>query len=357
MSGSDELRALLGLTADMTLELLSEHLRPAEAVGDGKPSFAHDPGESVDKYPPVFTPVDLPWPAPVGQADYARDLFVTEMDRDVAVVTGSWQVLDGALVEVDSRVRAVLVHRDDGGERVLELLDGSARVMRIAGAARRSPLDALSWPLPTPARPELPVPDLSGLTNLDEVEPWLASAVAAGCSSESSEARGAAVGLLLRLFHPASGEGVERRLARIKRGEVTVERRWAEAWAEGVSEAAWTALDDDAEVEVGRITDLVDGFTTLFCDHREGATAVGVALFTARDELQSLLHVLRLGGRGEALASSLRALDREVGTHLTALEAALQGATLDFDRLAAVSWQEPEAWWGAFMDLQCVDPD
>lgn len=73
----------------------------------------------------------------------------------------------------------------------------------------------------------------------------------------------------------------------------------------------------------------------------EGRT---VALALERDALESIAVAARLAGRGADLAQRLDAIDRTARASLTALTE--RTPSTNEPRLAAVSWSEPEAWWG-----------
>jgi hypothetical protein len=64
-----------------------------------------------------------------------------------------------------------------------------------------------------------------------------------------------------------------------------------------------------------------------------------------RDDLESVAFVLGVAGGGTVLREVLDEVDREVANRL--LGYTLLTVLGDDDRLAAVAWQEPDAWWGA----------
>jgi hypothetical protein len=77
---------------------------------------------------------------------------------------------------------------------------------------------------------------------------------------------------------------------------------------------------------------------------RENLRRRVLALARRRDNLESVAFVLAAGERGGPLADALEAVDEEAGHRFAVLAAV--GCFPDDDRLAAVSWQEPDAWWG-----------
>ena len=130
MKDTAELRRLLGLGAEETLEVLAEHPRPPDPVGTGLARAARDRVRAITDYPPVPTELSLGWPTPLWQVAAAPDLFVTEVDRDTAVLEGIQRVLEDGVVEFDTSTKpAVLLHRSCSGDVLLDLHLGEARTL------------------------------------------------------------------------------------------------------------------------------------------------------------------------------------------------------------------------------------
>jgi hypothetical protein len=176
-----------------------------------------------------------------------------------------------------------------------------------------------------------------------QAEPWLQQVVAELASQKNSIADAAAAGVFARLWTPPSPDApmdahdLPRELVRAWIGAASGEQR--EALEQHAVERAWS-LSEDLE---GVVTESVSG----------DARTAGIRLqeiVQQRDNLQSVLRVLKLGGGGSRLADALGGVDALAteGGIPALLPAPDEGE--GGDRWMAVAWQEPEAWWSGVGD-------
>lgn len=160
-------------------------------------------------------------------------------------------------------------------------------------------------------------------------EPWLRSAVAELAAHASGLSDAASAGLLARLWVPARGSTVT---------PEQLPRERVRAWITAATPEQRDALEEHAVHRAAELTERIPGV-------RDDAALR--ALIEQRDDLQSVLRVLRISGCGAALQRALQELDDEAADHLESfanLLPALSEAP-DADRWMAVAWQEPDAWW------------
>jgi len=161
--------------------------------------------------------------------------------------------------------------------------------------------------------------------------------------------RCAALGLLARLW--ASEDPAERQA--LINGSAESPPQRARRWAE--------ALDETVQIEVAAAAtalahELIDKLDELQAAAVDGdAAALGTvarAIVHRRDDLESVACVIFMARRSlaeaEQLHAALRRCDEQATLHLTAF--GLTDLRLD-ERLRAVSWQQPEAWWGSLAVL------
>lgn len=188
---------------------------------------------------------------------------------------------------------------------------GSERRLRAAASERATPS----------ARIDVPLADLLGPLRGPR---WLLEPAFRLALGDALLGQLVGVGMLGRLW---SGDAAERR-------ELT-ERlfRWASAIAA-------------VEAELAEVTAVERAQALLACfhvaAHRGAAPGAVNDLANVRDDLDSVLFVLRLAGRGDVLAHILEEVDAEAAGHL----AKLAEEFVPDRRTLTVAWQQPSAWWG-----------
>ncbi|GDX83781.1 hypothetical protein LBMAG42_55920 [Deltaproteobacteria bacterium] len=164
--------------------------------------------------------------------------------------------------------------------------------------------------------------------------PWLRRAVAALAAQEASLPNAASAGLLALLWPPPGGpplatEALPRERVRSWILAATAEQR-ADLEHHAVSRA-WSTAERIRELD----------------SNPDSGPAEVAAIIEQRDDLQSVLRVLRLSGRGDELTHALRGLDATAQERFASLANVLPALSEDPQeaRWMAVAWQEPGAWW------------
>jgi hypothetical protein len=159
-------------------------------------------------------------------------------------------------------------------------------------------------------------------------------------SQKNSIADAASAGVLARLWTPpspdASMDPQDLPRERVRGWILAASAEQREALEQHAVERAWS-LAEDLE---GVVTESVSG----------DARTAGIRLqevVQQRDDLQSVLRVLKLGGGGSRLADALGGVDDIADERLESLANLLPAVedSAEPDRWMAVAWQEPEAWW------------
>jgi hypothetical protein len=176
-----------------------------------------------------------------------------------------------------------------------------------------------------PSRRSLPAFEPRVATGGEALFGWLAEHVEALRTSPDALETVAAVGALVRFFTPAQVDDAGTGAPHVVRG--------ARAWARSIDEECWAELEGAARERAARLAKALD----------EEALD-GLALALERDVLESVAVAMRLAGRGARIGEALHPIDREARARLSALTEDAPSA--DDPRLRAVSWGEPEAWWG-----------
>jgi len=194
----------------------------------------------------------------------------------------------------------------------------------------------------------LPAPDFIAASDCliwaqsAQAEPWLQQVVAELASQKNSIADAAAAGVFARLWTPPSPD------ASIEAHDLPRER--VRAWIGAASAEQREALEQHA---VERAWSLSEDLEAVVTESRGDARIAGIRLqeiVQQRDDLQSVLRVLKLGGGGSRLADALGGVDAlategGIPSFLPAPSSGEEG-----DRWMAVAWQEPEAWWSGVGD-------
>jgi hypothetical protein len=197
---------------------------------------------------------------------------------------------------------------------------------------------AADWAMPEPL--EVTAPSLADLLGEPGWEagcaPWLEQEFAALVKTKAPMAVVAGVGLVGRLWMPQRRPADAEALLAL--GGTS---RRARTWYAALEPATRARLEAGAIDAAHILHDDLKALPEALLETDDGARTMALGWVFRRDDLESLAF---LGGTA-ALAAALAALDREALVHATVWSTL--GAFPESERLGAVSWQEPEAWWGA----------
>ena len=291
-------------------------------------------------------------PAPMDGIDRTRcDLMrLTSGDRpvvlegefeDPAAVRGEAYFGDRRIVIPTAGPRAV-VRTVIQGEDVRIVVDGGAvRVFRVL-AAPDAPAGAPGRQHSSVPHARLAPPSLADLPGAADQEAWLRDAVADKLASDRYADRVIGIGLIARLWTPVGSDEAERSLRALLDGEAATPAMAARRWAQDLDRETCEELGQHGIEAARSLRARLDGSGEAIAAAVAEAFVLGLVL--QRDDLESLATVLRFAGASSHLDAALDQLDRSAVTHLTALSSVV-GLGED-DRLRAVAWQEPDAWWG-----------
>lgn len=151
----------------------------------------------------------------------------------------------------------------------------------------------------------------------------------------------AAVGLVMRLWTPAPEDrGAE--LGRLRRGQPTVGSVLG-AWVRARPGEALEGILSEALGRAEGLREDLEDLDGLAAEDPELAGRCAHRLLLDRDDLASVLRVLRGVGRADLLETALAELD-EVGVASLSVLGDVVPAEPG-PRLSAVTWMEPDAWW------------
>ena len=319
-----DLIALLGLPGPEALQLVHRYL-PAGAAGPGVAQ-----GDSVRELAVALASAVL-WQPVNDLVLRSSDVpeFVAFYKEDVAEVALGHAAEHHGLVAFDTRAGDACVRMNDGS--IYVAIQGNIEHYRVD---RFADLEVL------PAPDFITASDCLSWAQRAQAEPWLQQVVAELASPQNSIADAAAAGVLARLWTPPSPDtpmdahDLPRERVRVWIGAASAEQR--EALEQHAVERAWSLSEDLDAV----VTESIRG----------DARTAGIRLqevVQQRDDLQSVLRVLKLGGGGSRLADALGGVDDLADERLESLANLLPAVedSAQPDRWMAVAWQEPEAWW------------
>ena len=319
-----DLIALLGLPGPEALQLVHRYL-PAGSAGPGVAQ-----GASVLDLAAAILSTVLWQPVDdlvLRNSDVPE--FVAFYKEDVAEVALGQALTDHGLVAFDTRAADACVRMNDGS--VYVAIQGNIEHYRVD---RFADLEVL------PAPDFIPASDSPGWAQRAQAEPWLQRVVEDLASQKNSIADAASAGVLARLWTPpspdASMDPQDLPRERVRGWILAASAEQREALEQHAVERAWS-LAEDLE---GVVTESVSG----------DARTAGIRLqevVQQRDDLQSVLRVLKLGGGGSRLADALGGVDDLADERLESLANLLPAVedSAEPDRWMAVAWQEPESWW------------
>jgi hypothetical protein len=342
-----QLRAALGLSDEAELRHVARAKAPDSAEGLG---FAGGAALSqviaeLTTAPYAAEPVRLPGEpsqGPLGDLRrWTRDPGIFLLDTsglEVRIHGGSTRELGQDALVVDARERTAWVRLTGrSGDLVWSLGRDGAVLMQVE--APRSPLQRLADAVP-PALPQLEIPAPEDLTGGQPIETWLREETHALASSPALLDRAAAAGMLGRLWSSASPERrtLEELLAMRLPGPE------ARAWMATQPATTRESLVAVTLVEADHLAETLPEVERAVLDGVEGAREQARRWIAQRDHLESVRFVLGDCAELPVVTDALARLDvRAAAFHgiWSLLEAWEEDPVL-----LAVSWREPDAWWG-----------
>ncbi len=324
-----ELRALLGLTSEDSLDVVAD-----VPVARSKTDLGFATGQLASQLAA----------APHGELlELGLDLKLRAWERQAGVYglelaagdelldfSGVKTILDDGSCWVDVRVTPARAHVElsSGDEAVLSLGVDRIRAARVTR--------------------QLPVFDLAGMPEASLVQPWLRSLCAELAQSVLRLDRVSVVGYCMRHARlTETGAPVERML------EVTQARRaYARSWWDALRKSQRAQLMTEAQDLAERLSDTILGLGESFA--QDDLSADGTArrallieqLCLERERLQAAKTVFSLGTDTSQLGPLLTQLDGDA----VAQFASIAEVELTHPLLVAVAQLEPHAWWGTHWD-------
>jgi hypothetical protein len=359
---------LAGLVSAEGVELLAHAELPESKVGlAASPSPMAEPLLMLVERSPHFTPQALVPPPvadaslPIGSAPVTRALGY----EDVPISVVRWDTSAAVIViEVDPPARAVhrsgLVHAWREGALIVELasapfaidVEGLPSAVMLVGepanASERRGARLYLLRIEGRARASIVPSDLALRAVLSgfACEAWLEAKATDLLRSGTAVGHAAALGLLARLWTPKSASD----RTRVLDGEPTVRDR---------VEADAARMPPDRSIEIARAAielarELERWLTelgTLAASRPSDAREIARRIIARRDELASIAEYFRASTNVEGARDLDRALERadaEASAQLSAFSVAPELG--DDELVLAVHWQEPDAWWGSFVE-------
>lgn len=336
-------------------------------IASSDPCTAKAPYRDNTGYFPVDLSALLAHASPAGAALLA-DLHITRWQHDLGVVevisdrpvayrshgAGEALCIEPGVLVVDVRDGRTMVVRiaSDSTDLVLSVSQASLQGWEVRAAAPAA-IDALDdW---QPAPPECVDEVTAAMLGAQQAgqTPWMAEAIERLLVQPTPTDAAMAFGLVARLAPPTAGASIDALAAAPPTWRAGVD------WLATQQPATIARIERDLLRRAATITDDLDRIVDDLAVEapREQLEAVAVAWLHRRDDLESAALLLDRLGRGEKVRAALAQVDAAVRAHGTALSEI--GPLSDDERLAAVAWQEPDAWWGLFAlaGLEPADAD
>ena len=267
-------------------------------------------------------------------------VIVTHRDGQVSAVGDHAQLDQGELL-LDARsgpVWALLVRAE--GELLVGVAPGGAVVLyrhvRTPSPELRAFLEA-----PVAAAPEAPDVPIAALLGGFPVEQWLEEAVRHYAGSPGLMSRLTAAGLLGRLWAPPAGSDRKELVARVLEtgGPLRTARSWFSSLPPETRSAGVRLASGGCEALYARLVALEHAISESVED--QGTRAA--AWLHDRDDLECIAALVSRESGEAVLITALEQLDQRCAAHHSLWAFIELPAS---ERLRAVAWQEPDAWWG-----------
>lgn len=190
---------------------------------------------------------------------------------------------------------------------------------------------------PVAPLPALAVPEVEALLRYRPAHDWLRPELERLRSSPRLLDKVSMLGTAARLWSPPvpTRATVDQLLADRHTPAVL-----ARAWVDGLDR---DLLGEIAEAAIDEASALDEALCALSVDSPDLGTEL-LAVAKRRDSLESVLFALTAAGTSQWLAASLAVVDATASDLATLFTLAPR---LEDERLATVSWTDPDAWWGA----------
>ncbi len=348
---TEEQRQQLGLPPGTLIEIEGKNLPRDSGVGLGFASHADDAPRDLKYLETAMSLVGdfgataerLGAPeASLARSDLASWLFLlTPGGLSVDVLGGAVERPDCWLIDARKEdVRFVL--SGPSGQALLSFEGSEVEWGRVVSAASKELL-AMAAGVPS-ERPLVTSPGADALLGGFDAPAWLTAPLDPTLHLDAF-AVVAAVGTLGRLWSPrGTRTTAAAALARVRANDDPLAR--AIAWARALPPDTSRAAAELARLEVDALGLALEPLATGATDDLLAARDDARAWLERRDDLASVATLLTAVGVA-SLRAWLEPLDRHARTHATTWGAL---APIASPRLVAISWQEPDAWWAAFVE-------
>lgn len=346
MSELDQLRALLGLSAQDVVVEDDRVPAPATGIGHGLVSAGWERQSLDEAVSAILRQPGYAEDPALAQAHGLQTLarwhgdpqLVLLGDAPVAIHAGRVAHSDELGWVLDTRAeRSVVVLQPGGADGAAMYVCGERGVLTFGHVTYAIP------PFTFAAEPQLELPGLESMLDRLGVKRWLRDEVHRRARSASPLDRTAAVGLTARLALGALDAPGKLFDALVAGAPDPIDelRVWARALTPAlVAHLLAAALDDAAA-----LGDVIESLSGVLLEEEAAARALAVTVRIDRDDLESVAFVLRTAEPAISLVDALRALDRRAIAHLTTFDLVADADT-DPPLLAEVSAAQPDAWWG-----------
>lgn len=188
----------------------------------------------------------------------------------------------------------------------------------------------------------IPAPDIASFLGQAVAQQWLVELAMGMAQSPSPFQRAAAAGVLARLWSSPDKTGRLRTREWLSAGHADPTAA-AVRWVQDLGHERRELIESSALRELDALERSLDGLIDIALEDPDAANAIGRSWLHRRDDLQSVLFLLRRADAGGALARAVVKLDEHAARHQELWRLFELHAD---ERLRAISWQEPDAWWG-----------
>jgi hypothetical protein len=339
MKHTDFLKASFAMAPDTKLELITREENPSKNEGKGLSSepmpfqllaaFDEDaPNSSSIKTPAAFPVHSLKrW-------DAHTEAFYFEAEEGCIVDTaGDVEAEDNRymLNSKDGKMAALRVCLPAGDEFFFVAENGDIEFYQKPHTQMPADLNPAQWQL------QVTTPSIEELTGDATCEEWLHTAVESGLCAADAWTQTAAVGLLARFW------GADNLLQKIQTGWQSPTERVV-AWAKTLSSHQLNLLTQTVHAELDALYINFEELHRAVISEAPRAQDIATMIWKRRDTIESVVFILKAAGPNPAIDVALRGADQNAESQ-TAL---FDNLSIEVDEhLSAVSWQEPDAWWGA----------
>ncbi|WP_147444776.1 hypothetical protein [Corallococcus sp. CA053C] len=269
-----------------------------------------------------------------------RVLFLATTAQQPSIrFAGAWSwIRDGlAFLDVRERPAYVLGHHDD-----------LVWVLRMEQTGLMLFMQS-KWPADTnwePSKPpEIPAPDIDRLLGQTVVQTWLLKLAKEFAESRRPFKRVAAAGVLARLWSSPNKTSRERTQKWLSAGHMDPTAA-AVKWFQMLEADQQELIESSAIYEWHEIEKEFEDIIELNQEDPDSIHEMARAWIHRRDDLQSVMFLLRRADIGSAIARGLSKFDARAAAYRE-LWSLID--LRDDERLCSVSWQEPDSWWGSIV--------